>query len=371
MVKKNHETVLEINLENLIHNLNYFKRKLNPQTKIMVMVKASSYGSGVYEIANLLKFHQVDYLGVAYPDEGVALRNLGISMPIMVMNASHHSHSVIIEHRLEPEIFNFTVLHSLVKLLKSIGLKKYPIHLKLETGMHRLGFETSALETLKSFLKQNEPWLHVQSIFSHLATADLPEEKEYVLQQVKCFNKNYNTLVSILDYRPIKHLLNSSGISHFTEYQFDMVRLGIGIYGYNFDHKVRRHLKSIATLKSTITQIKHIKKGETVGYGRRFKAPKATRIATIPIGYADGLSRLQGTGIGYVKIHSQKAPIIGNICMDMTMIDVSNLSCKEGDEVILMGESPSLEEVAAWQQTIPYEVFTSISPRVKRIYYKD
>jgi len=371
MVKKNHETVLEINLENLIHNLNYFKRKLNPQTKIMVMVKASSYGSGVYEIANLLKFHQVDYLGVAYPDEGVALRNLGISMPIMVMNASHHSHSVIIEHRLEPEIFNFTVLHSLVKLVKDLGLKKYPIHLKLETGMHRLGFETSSLETLKSFLKQNEKWIHVQSVFSHLATADLPEEKEYVLQQVKCFNKNYNTLVSVLDYRPIKHLLNSSGISHFTEYQFDMVRLGIGIYGYNFDHKVQRHLKNIATLKSTITQIKHLEKGETVGYGRRFKSRKATRIATIPIGYADGLSRLQGRGIGYVKIHHQKAPIIGNICMDMTMIDVSNLPCKEGDEVILMGESPSLEEVAAWQQTIPYEVLTSISPRVKRIYYKD
>ncbi len=371
MVKRNHETVLEINLENLIHNLNYFKRKLNPQTKIMVMVKAFSYGSGVYEIANLLKFHQVDYLGVAYPDEGIALRNLGISMPIMVMNAIHHSHSAIIEHRLEPEIFNFRVLHSLVGLLKSIGLKKYPIHLKLETGMHRLGFETSELATLKKLLKENEPWLQVQSIFSHLATADIPEEKAYVLHQVRRFNRNYNAVVSVLDYLPIKHILNSSGISHFSKYQFDMVRLGIGIYGYNFDHKVRRHLKSIATLKSTITQIKYLRERDTVGYGRRFKAPKTTRIATIPIGYADGLRRLQGKGIGYVKIHHQKAPIIGNICMDMTMIDVSNISCEEGDEVILIGKSPSLEEVAAWQQTIPYEVLTSISSRVKRIYYKD
>ncbi len=371
MIKKTHETIFEINLENLIHNLNYFKTKLKPTTKMMVMVKASSYGSGVYEIANLLKFHQVDYLGVAYPDEGITLRNLGIQMPIMVMNADTSSHVSIIENRLEPEIFSFRVLESFIEKLKQTNQKNYPIHLKLDTGMHRLGFEESDMKQLQSFLKEHTEWLHVQSIFSHLATADVPQEKDFTLGQVQQFQTLYEKLTSTLGYQPIQHILNSSGISHFSEYQFDMVRLGIGIYGYNFDPKIQQYLKNVGTLKSTISQIKTLKKGETVGYSRRFKAEKETLIATIPIGYADGISRLQGNQVGYVWIHNQKAPIVGNVCMDMIMVDISTISCQEGDTVILLGEHPSLEEVAQWQQTIPYEVLTSISPRVKRVYYKE
>lgn len=371
LIKKNHETVFEINLEHLIHNLNYFKSKLNPTTKIMVMVKASSYGSGVYEIANLLKFHQVDYLGVAYPDEGITLRNLGIQMPIMVMNADTSSHQSIIEQRLEPEIFSFRVLRSFVQKLKQAGQKNYPIHLKLDTGMHRLGFEEEDLYQLKLFLLENSDYIAVQSIFSHLATSDVPEEKDFTLKQIHLFQTLYEDLVSSLGYHPIQHILNSSGITHFTEYQFDMVRLGIGLYGYNFDSEVQVHLKSIGTLKSTLSQIKTLHKGETVGYSRRFKAKETTRIATIPIGYADGISRLQGNECGYVLINQQKAPIIGNVCMDMIMVNVTEITCQEGDEVILLGEQPSLAEVAEWQQTIPYEVLTSISPRVKRIYYKE
>ncbi|MFV0237744.1 MAG: bifunctional UDP-N-acetylmuramoyl-tripeptide:D-alanyl-D-alanine ligase/alanine racemase [Flavobacteriales bacterium] len=371
MIKKNHETIFEINLEHLVHNLNYFKAKLNPATKIMVMVKASSYGSGVYEIANLLKFHQVDYLGVAYPDEGITLRHLGIQMPIMVMNANTSSHFSIIENQLEPEIFSFGVLESFVEKLKQTGQKKYPIHLKLDTGMHRLGFEEKDIERLELLLTKYEEWIHVQSIFSHLATADIPEEKDFTIKQIQQFKILYKNLSSSLGYKPIQHILNSSGISHFSEYQFDMVRLGIGIYGYNFDSKVQQYLKHVGTLKSTLSQIKTLKEGDTVGYGRHFKAVEEMRIATIPIGYADGISRLQGNQIGYVWIHNQKASIIGNICMDMLMVDVSTIPCEEGDVVILLGEYPSLKEVAQWQKTIPYEVLTSISPRVKRIYYRE
>lgn len=371
MIKKNHETIFEINLEHFIHNLNYFKAKLKSTTKIMVMVKASSYGSGVYEIANLLKFHQVDYLGVAYPDEGITLRHLGIQMPIMVMNADTSSHLSIVENQLEPEIFSFRVLKSFIETLKQTRQKNYPIHLKLDTGMHRLGFEKNDIKSLQSFLKEHAEWIHVQSIFSHLATADVPQEKDFTIYQIQQFQMLYQELASGLGYQPIQHILNSSGISHFGEYQFDMVRLGIGIYGYNFDPKVQQHLKNVGTLKSTLSQIKVIKKGETVGYSRNFKAEKETRIATIPIGYADGISRLQGNQVGYVWIHHQKAPIIGNVCMDMIMVDVSTIPCQEGDTAILLGEHPSLEEVAQWQQTIPYEVLTSISPRVKRIYYRE
>ncbi|MFV0530460.1 MAG: bifunctional UDP-N-acetylmuramoyl-tripeptide:D-alanyl-D-alanine ligase/alanine racemase [Flavobacteriales bacterium] len=371
MIKKNHETVFEINLEHLIHNLNYFKTKLKPSTKIMVMVKASSYGSGVYEIANLLKFHQVDYLGVAYPDEGIVLRNFGIQMPVMVMNADTSSHLSIIENQLEPEIYSFRVLQSFIKNVKQTQQKNYPIHLKIDTGMHRLGFEEKDLDWLKKILKESKNLIKVQSIFSHLATADVPGEKDFTLNQIKKFQTLYQELASVLDYQPIQHILNSSGISHFSEYQFDMVRLGIGVYGYSFDEEVQKYLKNVGTLKSTLSQIKTLKKGDSVGYSRRFIAEGEIKIATIPIGYADGVRRLQGNQVGYVSIHGQKAPIIGNICMDMLMIDITNIPCQEGDEVILLGEQPSLAEVAQWQQTIPYEVLTAISPRVKRVYYKE
>ncbi len=371
MIKKNHETVFEINLENLIHNLNYFKSKLNSSTKMMVMVKAASYGSGVYEIANLLKFHQIDYLGVAYPDEGVTLRNLGIKMPIMVMNSDINSHYTVIENDLEPEIFSLRLLNSFINELKKTNKKKYPIHLKIDTGMHRLGFDENDLNEAIKLIENNKGIVHVQSIFSHLATADVPEEKDFTLNQIAKFEIIYNKITAILDYLPIKHILNSSGISHFTEYQFDMVRLGIGLYGYNFDKKIQGHLKNVGTLKSTISQIKTLQKGDTVGYSRKFKVEEITKIATIPIGYADGISRLQGNKVGYVILNNQKAFIIGNICMDMIMVDVTDISCKEGDTVVLIGENPSLETVSNWQQTIPYEVLTSISSRVKRVYYKD
>ena len=371
MMFRTHETVFEINLENLSHNLNYYKSKLKPNTKMMVMVKASSYGSGVYEVANLLKFHQVDYLGVAYPDEGIQLRELGIKMPIMIMNADISSHSFLAQYQLEPEIYNFRTLESFIRTAKSSALQHYPIHIKIDTGMHRLGFELKDLEKLTSLLVENKQFIKVQSIFSHLATADVPEENNFVKRQISVFEEAYQKISEAINIQPIKHILNSAGISHFSDYQFDMVRLGIGIYGYDFDSEVQKHLKNVSTLKSVVSQIKELAVGETVGYSRRFKAERPTITATIPIGYADGISRLQGNGVGYVLVNQQEAKIIGSICMDMLMVDVTDIECNEGDEVIILGEKPSVVELAAWQQTIPYEVLTSISPRVKRVYYRD
>ncbi|MFI0492136.1 alanine racemase, partial [Flavobacterium sp.] len=368
--KKTHETVLEINLNAISHNLNFYKSKLKPTTKMMVMVKAFGYGSGGFEIAKLLEHHKVDYLGVAFADEGITLKKEGILLPIMVMNPETTSFSAIIQHHLEPEIYSIKGLNAFLKIAEQRKLKHFPIHIKLDTGMHRLGFETGNIDELISTLKNNKT-VQVRSILSHLATSDEFEQRKFALSQIDLFDKLSTKLMRELQIKPIRHILNTSGITNFPKAQYDMVRLGIGLYGVSNDIEEQKELENVGTLKSLISQIRNIKAGESVGYGRRFIADKPTKIATIPIGYADGISRHWGNGVGFVTIHNSKATIIGSICMDMLMVDVTQITCKEGDKVILFGESPTVSFIASQLKTIPYEILTSISQRVKRIFYRE
>ncbi|MBK8599237.1 MAG: bifunctional UDP-N-acetylmuramoyl-tripeptide:D-alanyl-D-alanine ligase/alanine racemase [Flavobacterium sp.] len=368
--EKTHETVLEINLNALSHNLSFYKSKLKPKTKLMVMVKAFGYGNGGFEIAKLLEHHKVDYLGVAFADEGISLKNDGIHLPIMVLNPETTSFSAIIQHQLEPEIYSLKGLRAFLKIAEQKKLKKYPIHIKLDTGMHRLGFEEEQLSELIATLKENQSVL-VKSILSHMATSDDLEHHEFALYQIALFEKMSSLIMSELKIKPIRHILNTSGISNFPKAQYDMVRLGIGLYGISNDPEEQPNLENVGTLKSIISQIRTIDAGESVGYGRRFMATKTTKVATIPIGYADGISRHWGNGVGFVTIHDQKAPIIGSICMDMLMVDVTDISCTEGDSVIIFGESPTVIEMSEKLQTIPYEILTGISQRVKRVFYRE
>jgi alanine racemase len=368
--EKTHETVLEINLNAISHNLNFYKSKLKPTTKMMVMVKAFSYGNGGFEIAKLLEHHNVDYLGVAFADEGIALKNSGIKMPIMVLNPETTSFSAIIQHQLEPEIYSLKGLNSFLQLAKQKKLNAFPIHIKLDTGMHRLGFEEENIADLISVLKDNK-YVKVKSILSHMATSDALEHRDFALSQIDLFEKLSSKIISELQINPIRHILNTSGISNFPQAQYDMVRLGIGLYGVSNDANEQRFLENVGTLKSIISQIRTIEKGESVGYGRRFIAQKTSKIATIPIGYADGISRHWGNGLGFVMINNQKATIIGSICMDMLMVDITELKCQEGDEVVLFGTNPTVSYIAEKLETIPYEILTSISQRVKRVFYRE
>ena len=368
--EKTHETVLEINLNAISHNLNFYKSKLKPSTKIMVMVKAFGYGSGSFEIAKLLAHHKVDYLGVAFADEGIALRNAGIEMPIIVMNPENSAFSAMIAYHLEPEIYSPTVLKTFITLAQQKNLSNYPIHIKLDTGMHRLGFEENNLDDLISVLKNNN-FVSVKSIFSHLSASDGPEFNDFTLQQIHTFDRWSQKIVSELNITPIRHILNTSGIYNFPDYQFDMVRLGIGLYGVGNDEEEMKHLENVGTLKTVILQTKEIQAGESVGYSRKFMATQTTKTATIPIGYADGIPRSWGNQKGYVMIKNQKASIIGNICMDMLMVDITGIDCKEGDTVIIFGQQPRVTEIAKTIGTIPYEILTSISHRVKRIFFKE
>lgn len=368
--EKTHETVLEINLNAISHNLNFYKSKLHPETKLMVMVKAFGYGNGGFEVAKLLSHHKVDYLGVAFADEGISLRLAGIDLPIMVLNPESTSFTAIIQHHLEPEIYSIKGLNAFLKLAEQKKLKNFPIHIKLDTGMHRLGFEEENLLELIAKLKDNKT-VAVKSILSHLATSDEMKFIDFTLSQIKLFEKMSSTLMEELQINPIRHLLNSSGISNFQQAQYDMVRLGIGLYGVSNDNDEQKLLENVGTLKSIISQIRTIDAGESVGYGRKFLADKPTKIATIPIGYADGISRHWGYGNGYVVIKNKKAPIVGSICMDMLMVDTTDIECKEGAEVILFGASPSVSYMAKRLDTIPYEIMTSISQRVKRVFYRE
>ena len=368
--EKTHETVLEINLNAISHNLNFFKSKLNPDTKLMVMVKAFSYGNGGFEVAKLLSHHKVDYLGVAFADEGISLRLAGIDLPIMVLNPESTSFTAIIQHQLEPEIYSMKGLTSFLKLAEQKKLKNFPIHIKLDTGMHRLGFEEENLSELIAKLKDNKT-VQIKSILSHLATSDDMKFIDFTLSQIKLFEKMSSAVMEELQINPIRHLLNTSGISNFHQAQYDMVRLGIGLYGVSNDEEEQKLLENVGTLKSIISQIRIIDAGESVGYGRKFVADKPTKIATIPIGYADGISRHWGNELGYVVIKNKKAPIVGSICMDMLMVDITEIECKEGTEVIVFGESPSVSYMAKRLETIPYEIMTSISQRVKRVFYRE
>lgn len=370
LAEKTHETVLEINLNAISHNFNFFKSKLKPNTKMMAMVKAFGYGNGGFEIAKLLEHHKVDYLGVAFADEGISLKTAGIKLPIMVLNPENTSFLAIIQYQLEPEIYSLKGLNAFLKIAEHKKLSHFPIHIKLDTGMHRLGFEADTIDELIATLKGNTT-VTVKSILSHLATSDDMHHEDFVQYQISLFEKLSNRLIKELDINPIRHILNTSGISNFPQAQFDMVRLGIGLYGVSNDPEEQKYLENVSTLKSIISQIRTIQSGESVGYGRRFVAKKTTRIATIPIGYADGIARSWGNGVGFVTINNKQAAIVGSICMDMLMVDVSEIDCKEGDAAIIFGESPTVNYIAQKLNTIPYEILTSISQRVKRVFYRE
>ena len=368
--EKTHETVLEINLNAISHNLNYYKSKLNPETKIMVMVKAFGYGSGGFEIAKLLAHHKVDYLGVAFADEGIELRKAGIQLPIMVLNPEMTSFPSIIQYHLEPEIYSIRGLKAFIKIAEQKELANYPIHIKINTGMNRLGFDDEIVPELIAILEKNKS-VQVKSILSHLAASDDLKQDVFTKKQIADFDAISSKINRELNINPVRHISNTSAISNYPQAQFDMVRLGIGLYGVSNDEQETKNLENVGTLKSIISQIRTLNIGESVGYNRRFMVEKPTKIGTIPIGYADGISRSWGNSVGYVLINNQKAPIVGSVCMDMLMVDVTEINCFEGNEVIIFGKSPSVTTIAKAINTIPYEILTSISGRVKRVFYRE
>ncbi|HSV09392.1 MAG TPA: bifunctional UDP-N-acetylmuramoyl-tripeptide:D-alanyl-D-alanine ligase/alanine racemase [Hanamia sp.] len=369
--QKVHQTILSINLTSIVYNLKKYKEKLKPQTKIMAMVKAFSYGSGSYEIASVLEFNKVDYLAVAYADEGIELRKAGITLPIMVMNIDNSTFDSIVNYNLEPEIFSFELLRDFIAYLKKSEIENYPVHLKIDTGMHRLGFMQNEINLLCKEIAGND-LIKVKSVFSHLAASEDPSEDDFTLLQFTLFKNCCSKIAHSLKYSFVKHIDNTSGISRHPDLQMDMVRLGIGLYGIDSNNEMQTNLKNVSTLTSTISQIKKIKAGETVGYGRMGKVEKDSTIAVVRIGYADGYSRQLGNGKGKMLIKNKLVPVIGNVCMDMTMIDITGLkNLKEGDEVIVFGEVLSLQMLSSWAHTIPYEIMTGISQRVKRVYYQE
>ncbi|MET4082543.1 alanine racemase [Pedobacter sp. UYP30] len=365
LTRKVHDTVLEVNLNAMLANLQQYRAMLRPGVKIMAVVKAFSYGSGSFEIANLLQFHGVDYLAVAYADEGVALRDAGISLPIMVMSPEEYALEAMIERNLEPEIFSLEILKSFMDLLPDAETQ-FPIHIKLDTGMHRLGFNADEIEELGKILTSSKK-IKVKSIFSHFVASDAEVFDEFSRQQIEQFTRESQFLISKLGYRPILHLANTSGISRFPEAQLDMVRLGIGLYG--FDGACKEAFQRVATLKTTVTQVKELLPGETVGYHRIGKMPNGGKVATVKIGFADGYNRGLGNGVGHMMIANKLVPTLGSICMDMTILDVTGLDVKPGDEVIVFGENPKIGDLADQLNTITYEVLTNVSQRVKRVYF--
>jgi alanine racemase len=357
---------LEINLGGCLENYKYFRSKLQDSTKLLVLVKANAYGHGAVEFASLMEDAGADYLAVAYPVEGIELRQAGINSPIMVLTAGTDSFEQIINYGLEPGIPNIYSLKVLCDVLSKRGMSDFPIHLKLDTGMHRLGFMTEELDELLGFLKDC-PQVKVKSVYSHLAAADDPECDDFTLGQINLFKQNADRLTRSIGYKPLYHILNSAGIERFPQWQFDMVRLGIGIYGVSA--LPGNHLATVASFKCKVLQIKTLKPEDgTIGYGRHGKiAPQGTVIATIPVGYADGLDRHLSRGKGSFMVNGHRVPTIGNICMDMTMLDVTGLDVKVGDTVTIFGEEPSIAELADILGTIPYEILTSVPRRIERI----
>lgn len=367
--QKAHKTVLEVNLSALLHNLKTYQRMLRPGTKMMVMVKAEGYGAGSAQVAKLLEFHQADYLGVAYADEGIALREAGVSLPILVLNPEPASFDVLWRYRLEPEVYSLELLKEIMDFAGAD--KSLAIHLKLDTGMHRLGFEPADMPALLEKLKQLPHW-RVASVFSHLAASDAPAHDEFTRAQAKVFQSMAKQIQEILGYAPLRHICNTGGIERWPEFHFDMVRLGIGLYGIG-GQAIQHQLQVVNELKATISQIKNIPAGETVGYNRNSGVlSQPRRIATISIGYADGFLRLAGGGRYSVAVRGHRASTVGNVCMDMTMIDVTNIpEAQVGDEVVIFGRNPPVQDLAQCLQTIPYEVFTNVSDRVKRVYWQE
>ena len=368
LVRKVHETTLEVNLDAIVHNFNFYRSRLNPETKMVCMVKASAYGAGSYELAKTLQEHRCDYLAVAVADEGEELRKAGITIPIMVMNPEFGSFNVLFENNLEPEVYSFRLLDAIIRETERRGITSYPIHIKVDTGMHRLGFQPGDMPVVCERLRQ-QSGVVARSVFSHLAGSDSSIFDDFTMEQIGKFQTAARTLEEGLEYKVIKHILNTAGIERFPQYQMDMVRLGIGLYGVSASGL--RGLRNVSTLKTTILQIQNVPKGDSIGYGRRSYVDRDSRIAIIPIGYADGLDRHFSNREGIVLINGQRCPIIGNICMDACMVDVTDIEAHEGDTVVIFGEGLEVNELSDRLHTIPYEILTSVSPRVKRVYYRE
>ena len=366
MFGENDFSRLELDLSGCRDNYKYFRGLLKPQTKMLVLVKANAYGHGAVEFAKMMTEAGADYLAVAYPVEGMELREAGIHKPILVLTAGTDFFNEIIDNNLEPSIPNTSALDILCKTLEERDIRNFPIHIKLDTGMHRLGFMTSELAELEDYLSKTDR-VRVKSIFSHLAASDEPDNDDFTLGQIELFQQNAGALSDSLGYKPMWHILNSAGIERFPQYQFDMVRLGIGIYGISALPGVK--LAPVASLKCKILQIKHLKPEDgTVGYGRHGKiAPEGTVTATIPVGYADGIDRLLGCGRASFLLNGKRVPTIGNICMDMCMLDITGVEAKVGDTVTIFGKEPTISELAAILGTIPYEILTSVPRRIERV----
>ena len=360
----NHVTVLEIDGNAIKHNLNFFKQNLEHNTKILFVVKAFGYGSDAIEIAKFVE-NDVAYFAVAYTHEGVALREAGIKKPILVLHPQLQNLETIIEYRLEPNLYNFKILEAFLKLTDEKVTMNYPIHIKFNTGLNRLGFWHTDIPAILSVLKDSNN-VKVESVFSHLAASEDPNEQEFTIGQINNFAYIVKQIYQHLGYEPMIHILNTSGIVNYKQAQFDMVRTGIGVYGFGNHPQITEQLKNTHNLKSIISQINLIKPGETVGYNRAFVAKAPTKSATIPIGHADGIPRKLSNG-GFVIINNQQAPIIGNVCMDMIMVDVTKIECEEGDEVIIFNSQQMINYMAAISETISYEILTGISQRVKRL----
>ncbi|MEI2740341.1 MAG: bifunctional UDP-N-acetylmuramoyl-tripeptide:D-alanyl-D-alanine ligase/alanine racemase [Chitinophagaceae bacterium] len=369
--QKVHQTVLEINLNAIANNLKQYQQVLKPSTKVMAMVKAFAYGSGGAEIAGILQYHKVDYLGVAYADEGVELRKAGITLPIMVMNPEENAFESITDNNLEPEIYSFEMLNLFDRYLQKEGLQQYPVHIEIETGMNRLGFATSDIGKLSRVL-QSTPSIKVQSVFSHLAASEEAAQDEFTFHQYRLFEKAAKELEDTSGCTFIKHISNSAAAIRHPRLQMDMIRLGIGLYGVDSSGSSSLQLQTVATLKSTVAQLKNLKKGESVSYNRKGIVERDSVIATIRIGYADGYPRRLGNGIGKVWLKGKLAPLIGTVCMDMFMIDVTDIpGVQEGEAVIIFGDRLPVQQIAQWAETIPYEIMTGVSQRVKRVYFEE
>lgn len=366
---KQHETILEVNLDAMVHNFHFYRQKLKPETKMICMVKAFGYGAGSYELAKTLQDRGCDYLAVAVADEGAELRKAGITMPIMVMNPEMNSFRTLFSYSLEPEVYSFKLLNALIKEAELLGITHYPVHIKIDSGMHRLGFTEEDMLHLTEILK-GQPSVIARSVFSHFAGSDEARFDGFSQQQITVFKECAEMVQKATPQPVLRHILNTAGISRFTDEQMDAVRLGIGLYGIS-PLGEEKGLRNVSALKTTILQIKELDSDQTVGYGRRGTLARRSRIAALPIGYADGLDRHLGNRKGYVIIHGKHAPYVGNICMDVCMVDVTDIDCKEGDKVEIFGDNLPVTEVARWLDTIPYEILTSVSSRVKRIYFRE
>ena len=366
-----HQTVMEVNLSALAHNIKSYQKRLKPTTRVMAMVKAFSYGSGIEEVARVMEKNGVDYLAVAYADEGVALRKAGIRLPILVMSPEPTAFDALVEHALEPEIYDLRLLQELVRYIQAQAIPTFPIHIKLDTGMHRLGFESDEMAQLLQLLKEY-PQLVVKSVFSHLAASEQAQHDDFTLQQQRVFEAGVMAIEEVVHYTFLKHIANTAAVQRHPSLEYDMVRLGIGLYGADVTKDAPIDLETVATLTTTVAQVKQVAKGDTIGYGRLGVADRDMRIATIRIGYADGFGRSLGLGNGKVWIQGGLAPVVGQVCMDMTMVDVTDIpGVVAGTSVEIFGKNLPVQQVAAWANTIVYEILTGISQRVKRVYFEE